>query len=93
MTLTSLLILLLVAAVCGAIGQSIAGYSLGGCLTSMVVGLLGAWLGTWLATEFGFPALLVVDVGGEPFPVVWAVVGSFLFALAVGVLTRGRGRL
>lgn len=93
MTLASLLILLLIAALCGAIGQSIAGYSLGGCLASMVVGLLGAFIGTWLANETGLPALFVIDVGGQPFPVVWAVIGSFLFALVVGLLTRGRRRI
>jgi hypothetical protein len=32
MTLMSLLILLLVAGICGSIGQAIAGYSHGGCL-------------------------------------------------------------
>lgn len=93
MTLGSLLILLVIAAVCGAVGQSIAGYSLGGCVVSMVVGLLGAFIGSWLAAETGLPAILVIDVGGQPFPVVWAVIGSFLFTLAVGLLTRGRPQL
>ena len=32
MTLLGFLVLLLIAAVCGAIGQSLAGYDLGGCL-------------------------------------------------------------
>ena len=35
MTLVQFLVLLFVAAVCGAIGQSLAGYSLGGCLVSL----------------------------------------------------------
>ena len=42
MTLFGFLILLLIAAICGGIGQAIAGYDLGGCLVSIVVGFIGA---------------------------------------------------
>ena len=45
MTLIEVLILLLIAAVCGAIGQSLVGYSAGGCLASIFVGIIGAYLG------------------------------------------------
>lgn len=38
MTLLDLLILLLVAGICGALGQAIAGYSRGGCLVSIALG-------------------------------------------------------
>lgn len=92
MSLLSFLLLLLIAALAGAAGQALAGYSLGGCLVSIVVGFVGAFLGTWLAGQFGLPTFLVLDVGGEAFPVVWAVLGSALFAFAVGLLTRGRAR-
>ena len=43
MTWVDLLILLVIAGVCGAIGQTIAGYSRGGCLTAIAVGLLVTW--------------------------------------------------
>jgi len=43
------LILLLVAGICGSIAQSLVGYSHGGCLVSIVLGLIGAVLGTFLA--------------------------------------------
>jgi uncharacterized membrane protein YeaQ/YmgE (transglycosylase-associated protein family) len=78
MTLLQFLLLLLVAAVCGAIGQALAGYSLGGCLISAVVGLVGAFLGLWLARELHLPEVLTVQVGGETFPVLWSIVGSAL---------------
>ncbi len=91
MSLVGLLVLLLVAGVAGAIGQSIAGYSLGGCLVSAAVGLIGALLGGWLAGRFGLPEMLVVDIGGWSFPVVWAIIGATLFSLIVGVISRGRG--
>ena len=90
MTLLGFLLLLLIAAVCGALGQTIAGYSLGGLLVSVVVGVIGAFLGLWVARQFALPEVLIVTVDGEPFPVLWSIIGSFLFALVVGLLTRRR---
>ena len=90
MSITSLLLLLLIAAICGGIGQSLAGYSLGGCVVSIFIGFVGAWIGLKIAGEFGLPQWYTVDVGGKPFPIVWSVIGSFLFSLIVGSITRGR---
>jgi uncharacterized membrane protein YeaQ/YmgE (transglycosylase-associated protein family) len=90
MTVVQFLVLLLVAAICGAIGQALAGYSLGGCLVSAVVGFLGAFIGLWLARELKLPEVFTVQIGGEAFPIVWSIVGSFLFALIVGLLSRRR---
>ena len=88
MSLISLIVLIIIAAICGSIGQSIAGYSRGGCLVSIFMGFIGAYLGMWIAQQFGLPELFVIDVGGESFPVVWSIIGSTLFAIVVGVLTR-----
>lgn len=88
MSLVGFLILLIIAAICGALGQAIAGYSLGGFLVSVVVGFVGAWLGAWLAGELGLPELFVITVDGQPFPILWAVIGSAVLALLVGLLTR-----
>jgi uncharacterized membrane protein YeaQ/YmgE (transglycosylase-associated protein family) len=90
MTLAGLLMLLLIAAVAGALGQAIAGYSLGGCLVSAGVGLIGALLGGWLAGRLGLPELIIVQIGDWPFPVVWAILGATLFSLIIGVISRGR---
>jgi uncharacterized membrane protein YeaQ/YmgE (transglycosylase-associated protein family) len=90
MNIVQFLLLLLVAAICGAIGQALAGYSLGGCLVSAVVGLLGAFLGAWLARELQLPEILTVQVGGENFPIVWSIVGSAILALGIGLLSRRR---
>ena len=95
MTLIGFLVLLLIAAIAGSIGQSLAGYDLGGCLVSIIVGFIGAYIGLWLAGRFGLPELFTLNIEGKPFPVVWAVIGSFLFTLVVGLLRRafiGRGR-
>ena len=90
MTLIDLLILLLVAGVCGALGQAISGFSRGGCLVSIALGFIGAILGMWLARQLGLPELLVVPVGGQKFPVVWSIIGSALFVAVISLLTRGR---
>ena len=90
MTLLGFFLILLIAAVCGALGQAIAGYSLGGLLVSVVVGVIGAFIGLWVAHQFALPEILVIIIDGEPFPVLWSIIGSFLFALVVGLLTRRR---
>lgn len=88
MTLIGFLVLLLIAAICGAIGQSLAGYDLGGCLVSIVVGFIGAYIGMWIAGKFSLPAIFEISVEGHPFPVVWAVIGSAVFTLIVALLRR-----
>lgn len=90
MTLASFLILVLIAAICGALGQALAGYTMGGCLVSIGVGFVGAFLGAWIASEFGLPPVFVVEVGGQPFPVFWAIVGSALFSAVLGAIGRRR---
>lgn len=88
MTLTELLILLVIAAICGAVGQSLAGYDLGGCLVSIVVGFIGAYIGLWVAGKFGLPEMLAIKVGGKSFPIIWAVIGSAIFTLIVALIRR-----
>jgi uncharacterized membrane protein YeaQ/YmgE (transglycosylase-associated protein family) len=96
MTLIGFLVLLLIAAICGSIGQALAGYNLGGCLVSIVVGFIGAYIGLWIAGKFGLPAIFEISIEDKPFPVVWAVIGSAIFTLIVALLRRafiGRDRL
>jgi uncharacterized membrane protein YeaQ/YmgE (transglycosylase-associated protein family) len=91
MTLVGLVVWLLIAAVCGSIGSSIAGYSHSGCLGSIVLGFVGAWLGTWIAGQAHLPPLYILHVGGQSFPVVWSIIGAALFAAVMSALT-GRSR-
>jgi uncharacterized membrane protein YeaQ/YmgE (transglycosylase-associated protein family) len=88
MTLFGFLALLLIAAICGGIGQSLAGYSLGGCFVSIVVGFIGAYIGLWVAAKMGFPRLFEITIDGKPFPVLWAIIGSALFSLVMALLRR-----
>ena len=89
MTLTEFLILLIIAAICGSVGQSLAGYDLGGCLVSIVVGFIGAYIGMWMAGKFGLPEIFAVKVGGKTFPIVWSVVGSAILTFIVALIRRG----
>jgi len=90
MSLVSFLLLLLVAAVCGAIGQALVGYSVGGCITSIIVGFIGALFGSWLAGQLGLPEPLVLNIGGETFPVLWSIIGSALLVGILSLFTRRR---
>ena len=90
MTLIGFLILVIIAMIVGTLGQSIAGYTLGGCIVSTVVGFIGAFVGGWLAGQFGLPEPFPLEVDGEFFPLVWSVVGSALFVAVIGLLTRRR---
>ncbi|PSN14961.1 hypothetical protein C7293_09455 [filamentous cyanobacterium CCT1] len=88
MGILELLLVLLVAAICGGIGQSLAGYTAGGCLTSIVVGFIGAYIGVFIARQFGLPIFLAVQVGGQAFPIIWSVLGAIIFTLVLALINR-----
>jgi uncharacterized membrane protein YeaQ/YmgE (transglycosylase-associated protein family) len=88
MTLIDFLLLAVVAAICGAIAQSLVGYSVGGCLVSAFVGYIGALIGVWVARRFGLPELLSVSVGGEAFPVIWSIIGAALLVALLALVLR-----
>lgn len=86
MTLSGFLLLLLIAGICGSVAQALVGYSHGGCLVSIVLGLIGAVLGTWLARKVGMDEILAVSVGGQTFPIVWSIIGAALFVAILSFL-------
>jgi uncharacterized membrane protein YeaQ/YmgE (transglycosylase-associated protein family) len=90
MTLTGILVLLVIAGVVGALGQAISGYSFGGCLMSILVGFVGAYVGVWLAGQLGLPELFTINVQGQPFPIVWGIIGSAVLSLILGLFTSRR---
>jgi uncharacterized membrane protein YeaQ/YmgE (transglycosylase-associated protein family) len=92
MTPLGFLVLLLIAAISGAIAQAIVGYSVGGCLLSSVVGIIGALFGYWLARQLSLPLILTINVQGQPFPIIWSIIGASLFVGVMALLTgRRRG--
>jgi uncharacterized membrane protein YeaQ/YmgE (transglycosylase-associated protein family) len=79
LTLTGLLVLLIVAGICGAIGRAMGGGTGGGFLVSIALGFVGALLGTFIAQHFRLPELLTVSVDAHPFPVLWSIIGAAVF--------------
>ena len=88
MTILDVIVLLIIAGVCGAVGQAISGFSRGGCLVSIALGFIGAVLGMWLSRQLGLPELFSVHIGSTNFPIVWSIIGSALFVAIISLLTR-----
>jgi uncharacterized membrane protein YeaQ/YmgE (transglycosylase-associated protein family) len=88
MTLFDFLILLLIAGICGSLGQAISGFSRGGCLVSIALGFVGAVIGMWLARTFQLPELFAVRIGTTTFPIVWSIIGAAFFVAVLGLMTR-----
>lgn len=89
-SLTSLLILIVIAAICGAIGKAIAGGVRGGLIVSTVLGFIGALLGPWVARSLKLPEPFTVIVGGHPFPILWSIIGAALFVAIIHLFSRRR---
>src|SRR3989442_14356330 len=90
MTILNIVVLLLIAGVCGALGQAISGFSRGGCLVSIALGFVGAVLGMWLARQLGLPEIFAIQIGTTSFPIVWSIIGSALFVAVIFFLKKNR---
>ena len=90
-TLTGLLVLLIIAGVCGALGRAMGGGTGGGFFVSVALGFVGALVGTFVAHAMHLPELLVVAVDRHPFPILWSIIGAALF-VALLHLIGGRPR-
>ncbi|MFN2493657.1 MAG: GlsB/YeaQ/YmgE family stress response membrane protein, partial [Pyrinomonadaceae bacterium] len=90
MTILDVIVLLIIAGLCGALGQAISGFSRGGCLVSIALGFVGALLGMWLARMLGLPELFAIQIGTTNFPIVWSIIGSALFVAIIAFISRSR---
>ena len=89
-TLAGLLVLIVIAAVCGAVGKALAGGGPGGLITSIALGFIGALLGPWVAYQFHLSEPLVFHVSGQPFPIVWSMIGAALFVALLHLMSGRR---
>lgn len=92
MTIVELLVLLVIAGLCGSVAQSLAGGPKSGCLASIALGFIGAMLGSYLAKAAGLPEIFAVAIGGKSFPIVWSIIGASLFAAVLALISRSRRR-
>ncbi|GAB4215566.1 MAG: hypothetical protein OHK0022_55620 [Roseiflexaceae bacterium] len=102
MTILELIILLLIAGICGVVAEWAVGFSPGGFLASVAVGLIGAYLGSWLAPRIGLPpvlstAALVPQTSGQnivasnfQFDIVWSILGAILLLLLISLVRSSR---
>jgi uncharacterized membrane protein YeaQ/YmgE (transglycosylase-associated protein family) len=90
LTLPALIVLVVIAAICGAVGRALAGGVRGGLLVSTAVGFIGAMLGPWLARQLHLGEPFVLRVGGYAFPILWSIIGGALFVAIVHALSPRR---
>ena len=89
LTLPGLLVLVIIAAICGAVGRALAGGAPGGFITSIALGFIGALFGPWVASQLHLTEPFVLRVSGQSFPIVWSMIGAALF-VAILHLISGR---
>lgn len=90
MTGETLTFLLLTAAVCGAVGELMAGSNSRGWVVSTAMGFVGAWIGMRLTYALALPPILLVEAGFVDYPVVWSAIGSLLLVAVLGLVSPGR---
>jgi len=89
-TLPALIVLIVIAAVCGAVGKALAGGAQGGLIASIALGFIGALFGPWLAHQLRLSEPLMLHVSGQPFPIVWSIIGAALFVALLHLLSGRR---
>lgn len=90
MSLPAILLYLVIAAICGAIGKAIAGGARGGLVVSILLGFVGALVGPWIAGQLGLPEPFMIDIGGRSYPVLWSIIGAALFVALIHLISRRR---
>jgi uncharacterized membrane protein YeaQ/YmgE (transglycosylase-associated protein family) len=88
-TLPGLIVLLVVAAICGSVGKALGGGARGGLITSTALGFIGALGGPWVAQQLGLSEPFTLQLAGQSFPILWSIVGAALF-VALLHLVSGR---
>jgi uncharacterized membrane protein YeaQ/YmgE (transglycosylase-associated protein family) len=83
LTIPGLIVLIVIAAICGAVGRALGGGVRGGLMVSTAIGFIGALFGPWIAQQFHLAEPFVLRVNGFSFPILWSIIGGALF---VGLL-------
>jgi uncharacterized membrane protein YeaQ/YmgE (transglycosylase-associated protein family) len=80
--------LLIVAGICGFLGSQLMGARKTNIALMIILGFVGAIVGKFIYQFFHLPPLWVVHLGGSPFPVVWAVIGSVVVMGIYGMMSQ-----
>ena len=87
-TLPAILVLIVIAAVCGSVGRAIGGDVRGGFVVSTALGFIGALLGPWIARQFKLPEPFLIQIAGQSFPILWSIVGAAVFVAVIHLVSR-----
>jgi uncharacterized membrane protein YeaQ/YmgE (transglycosylase-associated protein family) len=90
--LPGLIALIIIAAICGAVGRALAGGTRGGLVVSTAIGFIGTLLGPWVARQFHLAEPFILRVSGYSFPILWSIIGGALFVAMLHLLS-GRRRI
>jgi uncharacterized membrane protein YeaQ/YmgE (transglycosylase-associated protein family) len=89
-TLPGLIVLVVIAAICGVVGKALAGGGRGGLLGAIALGFIGALIGPWVAHQLHLSEPFALHVGGQSFPIVWSIVGAALFVAFLHLMSGRR---
>ena len=90
LTLPGLVVLIVIAAICGAVGRALGGGARGGLLVSTAIGFIGALFGPWLARMLNLGEPFVLRVSGFSFPILWSIIGGAIFVAILHLLAGPR---
>src|SRR4029453_2647313 len=90
LTLPGLIVLIVIAAICGAVGKALAGGSQGGLVVAIALGFIGALFGAGGAGPLNLAEPLMLNVSGQPFPIVWSIIGAALFVALIHFVSGRR---
>jgi len=87
LTVPGLIVLIVIAAICGAVGKALAGGARGGLLVSVALGFIGALFGPWIARQLGLAEPFVLHLSGQTFPILWSIIGAAMFVALLHLLS------
>ena len=89
-TLPGLILFIIIAIVCGAIGKALGGGVRGGLVVSAALGFIGALLRPWIAHKLKLPEPFMIQISGHSFPILWSIIGAALFVAILHLFSRRR---
>ena len=88
MNLIELLLMGLVALICGTIAQLTSSNSKGGWIVHPVIGFFGALAGVYVSRSLNATVLYDLKIGTVVFPIIYGVIGAVIFLAAIGFFVK-----
>ena len=87
-TLEGLIVLIVAAGICGAVGKALTGGAQGGFIVSVTLGVIGSLLVPWVAQKSHLSEPVGLYVSGHLFPIGWSIIGAALFVALLRLAIR-----